>query len=150
MKIKNVFLASLLTKMGVEAKAELVVDDANGVALTFPDISEVSGIVEDVAIDAADGTYVIADGENTITIVVLAGVVSSVTVETPAQEVEETMSAEVAAVLETVVEEVVALKSKYASVVAELKDLKVSLKHETKEPTAAAADKSQPKFKVIG
>jgi len=152
MKIKNVFLASLLTKMGVEAKAELVIDDSNGVTLTFPDISEISEIAEGVAIDATDGTFVIADGENTITVIVLSGVVSSVTVETPAAaEVNAEIGAETEAVLTAIVEEVTALKAANLKVVAELKDLKASLKHETKEVTAPTAEKGkQPTFKVVG
>jgi hypothetical protein len=152
MKIKNVFLASLLTKMGVEAKAELVIDDSNGVTLTFPDISEISEIAEGVAIDAPDGTYVVADGDNVMTIVVLSGVVSSLMIETPASaEASTEVGAETEAVLTAIVGEVTALKTKYASVVAELKDLKTSLKHETKEVPAPTADKGKnPQFKVVG
>ena len=84
MKIKNVFLASLLSKMGVEAKAELVIDDSNGVTLTFPDISDIAEIAEGVAVDAPDGTYVIANGEDVWTLVVLAGAIVSATMEMPA------------------------------------------------------------------
>ena len=84
MKIKNTFLASLLTKIGHEVKAELVIDDASGTTLTFPDISDISEIAEGVAIDAADGTYTIANGEDVMTVVVVAGVVTSVATETPA------------------------------------------------------------------
>ena len=152
MKIKNVFLASLLTKMGVEAKAELVIDDSNGVTLTFPEISEISEIAEGVAIDAPDGTYVVADGDNTMTMVVLSGVVTSLMIETPAAaEASTGLEAETEAVLTAIVEEVTALKAANLKVVAELKDLKASLKHDTKEPAAAtAATGTQPTFKVVG
>ena len=154
MKIKNTFLASILTKIGHEVKAELVIDDASGTTLTFPDISEISEIAEGVAIDAADGTYTIANGEDVITVVVLAGVVTSVAVETPeaVAAVEGELDSEVAAVLEALSDEVVALKAHNVKLVAELKDLKASLKHDTgegKKVPAAADKKNVPTFKVI-
>lgn len=153
MKIKNVFLASLLSKMGVEAKAELVIDDSNGVTLTFPDISDIAEIAEGVAIDAPDGTYVIANGEESMTIVVLGGVVASVTMETPAaaEAVATELEAETQAVLEAITEQVVALKASNVKLVAELKDLKTSLRHDVEVPAAAAsAQKNVPTFKVVG
>ena len=153
MKIKNVFLASLLSKMGVEAKAELVLDDSNGVTLTFPDISDIAEIAEGVAIDAPDGTYVIANGEESMTIVVLGGVVASVTMEAPtsAEAVATELEAETQAVLEAITEQVVALKASNVKLVAELKDLKASLKHDVEVPAAAAsANKNVPTFKVVG
>lgn len=157
MKIKNTFLASLLTKIGHEVKAELVIDDASGTTLTFPDISDISEIAEGVAIDAADGTYTIANGEDVMTVVVVAGVVTSVAIESPAAVAaaadEGELGAEVAAVLEAISDEVVALKAHNVKLVAELKDLKASLKHDTVEgvkPPAAADKKNVPSFKVIG
>ena len=153
MKIKNVFLASLLSKMGVEAKAELVIDDSNGVTLTFPDISDIAEIAEGVAIDAPDGTYVIANGEESMTIVVLGGVVASVTMEAPAsaEAVATELGAETQAVLEAITEQVVALKASNVKLVAELKDLKTSLKHDVEPPAAAASTKKNvPTFKVVG
>lgn len=153
MKIKNVFLASLLSKMGVEAKAELVIDDSNGVTLTFPDISDIAEIAEGVAVDAPDGTYVIANGEDVWTLVVLAGAVVSATMEAPAEAeaVATELEVDTQAALTAIVEEVVALKGNYASVVAELKDLKASLKHDVEKPAAAAsANKKVPTFKVVG
>lgn len=154
MKIKNVFLASLLSKMGVEAKAELVIDDSNGVTLTFPDISDIAEIAEGVAIDAPDGTYVIANGEESMTIVVLGGVVASVTMEAPvaAEAVATELEAETQAVLEAITEQVVALKAANVKLVAELKDLKTSLKHDVEVVPAAAAsaNKNVPTFKVVG
>ena len=152
-KIKNKFLASLLTKMGVEVKAELVIDDSNGVTLTFPDISDIAEIAEGVAIDAPDGTYVIANGEESMTIVVLGGVVASVTMEAPAsaEAVATELEAETQAVLEAITEQVVALKAANVKLVAELKDLKTSLKHDVEVPAAAAsANKNVPTFKVVG
>ena len=154
MKIKNTFLASLLTKIGHEVKAELVIDDASGTTLTFPDISDISEIAEGVAIDAADGTYTIANGEEVMTVVVVAGVVTSVAIETPAAvaAVEGELDTEVAAVLEAISDEVVALKAHNVKLVAELKDLNASLKHDTDEGNnvpAAADKKNVPTFKVI-
>ena len=153
MKIKNTFLASLLTKIGHEVKAELVIDDASGTTLTFPDISDISEIAEGVAIDAADGTYTIANGEEVMTVVVVAGVVTSVAIETPAAvaAVEGELGAEVQEVLAAITDEVVALKAHNVKLVAELKDLKASLKHDTGEgkKPAAADKKNVPTFKVI-
>ena len=153
MKIKNTFLASLLTKIGHEVKAELVIDDASGTTLTFPDISDISEIAEGVAIDAADGTYTIANGDEVMTVVVVAGVVTSVATETPepVAAVEGELDTEVAAVLEAISDEVVALKAHNVKLVAELKDLKASLKHDTAEgkKPAAADKKNVPTFKVI-
>jgi len=153
MKIKNVFLASLLSKMGVEAKAELVIDDSNGVTLTFPDISDIAEIAEGVAVDAPDGTYVIANGEDVWTLVVLAGAVVSATMEAPAEaEAAATeLEVETQAALTAIVEEVVALKASNVKLVAELKDLKASLKHDVEKPAAAAVAKGKtPTFKMIG
>ena len=153
MRIKNTFLASLLTKIGHEVKAELVIDDASGTTLTFPDISDISEIAEGVAIDAADGTYTIANGEEVMTVVVVAGVVTSVATETPeaVAAVGGELDTEVAAVLEAISDEVVALKAHNVKLVAELKDLKASLKHDTEEgkKPAAADKKNVPTFKVI-
>ena len=153
MRIKNTFLASLLTKIGHEVKAELVIDDASGTTLTFPDISDISEIAEGVAIDAADGTYTIANGEEVMTVVVVSGVVDSVsdgsgTIEEVAAE----LGAEVQEVLAAITDEVVALKAHNVKLVAELKDLKASLKHDTdegKKVPAAADKKNVPTFKVI-
>lgn len=154
MKIKNTFLASLLTKIGHEVKAELVIDDASGSTLTFPDISDISEIAEGVAIDAADGTYTIANGDDVITVVVMSGTVSSVSTETPepVAAVPGELDAEVAAVLTAITDEVIALKAQNAKYVTEMKDLKASLKHDTAEgkPAAAADKKNVPQFKVIG
>lgn len=153
MKIKNVFLASLLSKMGVEAKAELVIDDSNGVTLTFPEISDIAEIAEGVAIDAPDGTYVVAHNDGSMTVVVLAGSVVSATMDAPIEAAASAteLEAETQAVLEAITEQVVALKASNVKLVAELKDLKTSLKHDVEVPAAAAVAKGkQPQFKVIG
>ncbi len=153
MKIKNKFLASLLTGLGHEVKAELVIDDSNGTSLTFHDISDIAEIAEGVAIDAPDNTYVIANGEETITIVVMGGVVTSYTTEAivaavgPAEAGE--VNAEIAAVLTAVVDEVKALKASNVAYVAELKALKVSLKHEEEKPGAAAASTPASKYTIL-
>ena len=153
MVIKTKFLADMLSRMGVAAKAELVIDDSNGVTLTFPDISDIAEIAEGVAIDAPDGTYVIANDTESMTIVVLGGVVASVTMEAPAvaEAVATELEAETQAVLEAITEQVVALKASNVKLVAELKDLKTSLKHDVETPAAAAsANKNLPHFKMIG
>jgi hypothetical protein len=151
MKIKNVILASLLTKMGLEVKAELIVDDSNGLSITFPDISAVSEIAEGVAVDVPDGTYVVANDPDTITMVVLAGVITSLMIETPtpAAAAVPVLDSEVEAVLTAIVETVASLKTEHVKVVAELKDLKASLKH-GKEAPAPAAGSTKTQFKVIG
>lgn len=139
--------------MGVDAKAELVIDDTNGVTMTFPDISDIAEIAQGVAVDAPDGTYMVANGEETWTLVVLAGLVASLEamgVEAVAA-VNTELEAETMATLEAIVGEVVASKASIVKLVAELKDLKASLKHEVEVPAgAAAAKEKQPQFKVIG
>lgn len=152
MKIKNPILASMLSKLGVQVKAELIIDDSNGTSLTFPDISEVSEIAQGVAIMADDATYVIADGDNTITIDVLAGAVTAVVVAEPeAAEATAELDVEVQTVLETLVEASVKSNALIVALQTELKDLKVSLKHEDGKAPAAAADKTkQPSFKIVG
>lgn len=138
--------------MGVEAKAELVIDDSNGVTLTFPDISDIAEIAEGVAVDAPDGTYVIAHNEGAMTLVVMGGVVMSATMEAPAEaEAAATeLEADTQAALTAIVEEVVALKASNVRLVAELKDLKASLKHGVEPATAAVAKGKIPTFKMIG
>lgn len=155
MKIKNVFLASLLTKLGADVKAELIIDDSNGTSLTFPEISDVSEIAEGVAVSAPDGTYVIANGEDAITIVVLSGVISTMEVSTP--DVEGSTDSELETVLEAIVEENVALKGEVTALKGELSTfkaeftaLKVALKHDDgKGAAAAAATSTKLNFKVV-
>lgn len=152
MKIKNKFLASLLTSLGQEVKAELVIDDSNGTSLTFPDISDIAEIAEGVAIDAPDGTYAIANDTETITIVVVGGVVTSFTTEAVVATTEPAateLGAEVEAVLEAVVAKFADLEAKYVALEKDHKALKVSLKHEGEKPGAAAAQQSASKYKII-
>lgn len=137
MKVKNTFLASLLTTLGQKVKAELVVDDVNGTSHTFPDITEISEIAEGVSISSPDGTYVIADGEDSYTIVVLAGVVTSIVKDEPAEVVEASLDAEVAEVLTAIVEAskkqketIIAQAATIATLQADLKDFKASFKHD--------------------
>jgi hypothetical protein len=151
MVIKTKFLASLLTKLGHEVKAELVIDDSNGVSLTFPEISDIAEIAEGVAVDAPDGTYVIANETDTITIVVLSGVVTSYTTEAvvAAEEPATELGAEVEAVLEAVVEAYNGLNAKFVALETDHKTLKASLKHSEEKPGAAAAQQSADKYKII-
>jgi hypothetical protein len=150
MKIKNVFLASLLTKLGHEVKAELVIDDSNGVSLTFPDISDIAEIAEGVAVDAPDGTYVIADGDAAMTVVVASGAVMSVTKDEPMAAVPE-LGAEVEATLEAIVEAHTELKSQFVALQKDHNELKATLKHDVEKPGAAAAS-TEPttKYKIVG
>lgn len=151
MKIKNQFLASILTELGIAAKAELVIDDSNGVSLTFPDISDIAEIAEGVAVDAPDGTYVIADGEDTITVVVAAGLVTSFERATPEALASEPgeLDAEVQAVLKGVVTAFKGLQAKFVALEADHKTLKASLKHEEEKPGAAAASTVEGKYKIV-
>lgn len=151
MKIKNPILAAMLTTLGVKVKAELIVDDSNGTTLTFPEITEISELAAGIAVDAPDGTYVIANEDATITIVVIAGVIDSIDVVStdPAEEPQE-LDGEVLAVLEAVVASGVESKKLIVALQKELKDLKTSLKHDDGKAGAAAAQPEKFKFKVIG
>ena len=151
MKIKNVFLASLLTKLGHEVKAELVIDDSNGVSLTFPDISDIAEIAVGVAVDAPDGTYVIADGDVSKTVVVMAGVVTEYTTEDAAAAAAEVpeLGAEVEAVLTAVVEAHNELKAKFVAMETNYNALKASLKHDDGNAGAAAASTQTGKYKIV-
>lgn len=158
MKIKKAFLASVLHRLNRTIKAELIIDDSNGTSLTFPDISDVSEIVEGVAVTAPDDTYVIADGDRTLTIVVASNVVTTVTIDDPA-DVEAATSEELEQVLSAIVEENETLKGEVATLTAELKTfkgefvaLKSALKHDDGKGAAAAAAAgkgSAKNYKVI-
>jgi len=153
MKIKNPILAAILAKYRLKVKAELMVDDTNGLSITFPDISDVVEIAEGVSVNAPDGTYTVADGENTITMTVLGGIVTAYELTTPEapDEPEVEVNAELLAVLEAVVEASVKANGLIVALQAEMKALKVSLKHEPLEVSAAAAQKNtKPQFKIIG
>lgn len=151
MKIKNQFLASILNELGIAAKAELVIDDSTGVSVTFPDISDIAEIAEGVAA-SPDGTYVIADGDDSISIVVAAGVVSTferITPEAQAAEPGE-LDAEVQAVLQGVATAFKGLQTRFVALEADHKALKTSLKHEEEVPGAAAASTpAESKYKIV-
>lgn len=151
MKIKNPILASMLKTLGVDIKAELTVDDTTGKSITFPEITETSEIAVGVAVTAEDGTYTVADGENTISMVVLSGVVDSVEVITPDAGDPPTaeVDAELVQVLETLVQANTKANASIVALQAELKDLKISLKHNVDKAPAAAAGKHEGKFKII-
>lgn len=151
MKIKNVFLASLLTKLGHEVKAELMIDDSNGLSLTFPDISDIAEIADGVAIDAPDGTYVVSDGDKTHTLVVVSGVVTQHTEDTPTADAEvPVLGAEVEAVLEAVVEAHKALKAQFVVLQKDHNTLKASLKHgEETSKVATTTTDSTTKYKIV-
>lgn len=149
MKIKNPILASMLTKLGVEVKAELVIDDSTGTPLTFPDISDVAEIAVDVAVVAPDGTYVIPDGEATITIEVVGGLVVTFEREEPGSGDAPEVDAEVLEVLGTLVEANTKQHGLIVALQEELKDLKASLKHDDGKGAAAAQKTDALKFKII-
>lgn len=139
----------MLSKLGVEVKAELIIDDSNGTSLTFPEISDVSEIAVGVAVSAPDGTYVITNDTDVITIVVAGGVITTMDVETPDVEASTELNPEVEAVLEALVTENVAVKAEVTALKADLAALKVSLKHDDDKAPAAAADKQKLNFKVV-
>lgn len=158
MKIKKAFLAFALNKLNRTIKAELIIDDSNGTSLTFPDISDVSEIVEGVAVTAPDDTYVIADGDRTLTIVVASNVVTTVTIDDPA-DVEAATEEETQQFLTALVDDNVALKeevstltAKHTKLEADFVALKAALKHDDgKAAAAAAADKkgASTKYKYV-
>lgn len=139
----------MLSKLGVEVKAELIIDDSNGTSLTFPEISDVSEIAVGVAVSAPDGTYVITNDADVITIVVAGGVITTMDVENPDVEASTELNPEVEAVLEALVTENVTNKAEITALKADLAALKVSLKHDDGKAPAAAADKQKLNFKVV-
>lgn len=151
MKIKNEFIAMALGKLGVKVNAELVIDDANGKTVTFPEITEVSELAVGVATDAEDGTYVFVDGDNTITVVVLGGVIDSL--EIVEKEIEEEVSTDIEAetqqLLSTLVEGFVSQNLKIVALEQTIVDLKKSLKHEDGKASAAAANTNKQNFKLV-
>lgn len=153
MKIKNLFLASLLVSMGQKVNASLTVDDSTGTPLTFPDISEISEIAVGTATDAPDGTYTIAVGDASITIVVLAGLVDEIVEPAGADDSIE-IDADLQAVLTAVVANYTALNTKFIALEADHNSLKVSLKHEGDAAGAAAKAAKDAgineMFKIVG
>lgn len=147
-KIKNPILAAMVKSLGVEVKAELIIDDSNGTSLTFPDISDVSEIAVGVAVSAPDGTYVIANDADVITIVVENGLIITMDVETP-DLVEAAVDGEVVQVLEAIVAKNVKNEAEIVALKADLAALKATLKHDDGKASAAAAGKGKTNFKVI-
>ena len=156
MKIKKAFLASLLNKAGIKVKAELVIDDSNGTSLKFPEITDVSEIAVGVAVSVPDGPYVIPNGDNSISIMVVGGVITEFSDDSVVAE-EEASEEQIEALLLGVVEENVSLKAEVAAVNAKLTKMdadftamKVALKHDDGKASAAAAQVgTKPNFKVI-
>lgn len=150
MKIKNPILASMLKTLGVDVKAELMVDDSTGKTITFPEITEIAEIAVGIAVTAEDGTYTIADGDRAMTIVVVAGIVESLDIVEPDPiETPSEVDAEVVQVLETLVQANTRSNALIVALQTELRDLKVSLKHNVDKAPAAAAGKNDGKFKII-
>jgi hypothetical protein len=149
MKIKNEFIAMALRKMGAKVNAELVIDDSNGVAVTFPDITEASELAVGVSVSAEDGTYIFADGDDTLTVVVLSGIIETFERVAKETESEETIDAETEQLLNTLVEGFVSQKMKIEALQSELKDLKVSLKHEDGKAITPNAKTHKQNFKLI-
>jgi hypothetical protein len=154
MKIKNQFIASLLIDMGVKGvNASLTIDDSTGTPLTFPDISEISEIAVGTATDAPDGTYTIAVGDASITIVVIAGLVDEIVTPAGEDDVVE-VDAELQAVLTAVVANYTALNAKFVALEADHNALKVSLKHDGDAAGAAAKAAKDAgiagQFKIVG
>lgn len=154
MKIKNQFIASLLIDMGVKGvNASLTIDDSTGTPLTFPDISEISEIAVGTATDAPDGTYTIAAGDASITIVVLAGLVDEIVEPAGAADAIE-IDADLQAVLTAVVANYTALNTKFIALEADHNSLKASLKHEGDAAGAAAQAAKDAgiagQFKIVG
>jgi hypothetical protein len=58
--------------------AKLEIDDANGETLSFPDIGDVSEIVDGVTVTASDGTHVFTADNSVYTIEVAGGKVTKV------------------------------------------------------------------------
>lgn len=61
-----------------KSTAKLEIDDANGEALIFPEIGDVSEIIEGVAVTATDGTHVFTADSSVYTIEVAGGKVTKV------------------------------------------------------------------------
>lgn len=147
-----------------KSSAKLEIDDATGETLIFPEIGDVSEIVEGVAVTATDGDHVFVADTTTYTVTVMAGVVTAV-VETPVEEAdpaaETEMNAETVAFVEAVAEALEAgetfqttatasiekLTTDLATALAEIKTLKSTMSH-AKAPEGEGEDKKV--FKVAG
>lgn len=83
-------LAKLKAKAKAKTKpaatAKLEIDDANGETMVFPDIGDVSEIVEGVAVTATDADHVFTADGSTYTITVLDGKVTTVIEDTTEED----------------------------------------------------------------
>lgn len=92
-----------LAKMGIvpktqqAGKAKLEIDDANGETMVFPEIGDVSEIVEGVTVTAEDGDHVFTADDSIYTVTVENGVVTKVIEDQTNTETEEEVAARVAA-----------------------------------------------------
>lgn len=121
------------TKSFNPAKAELMLNDVNGIELKFPDISNVADIAIDSKVDVADGEYVMPDGSS---IVVVGKVVTEIKpAEVEEQEVEVTIEAimtpEEQKVQDDMVAENEALKVENEALKVELEKLKTDTSNTT-------------------
>lgn len=126
------------------AEAKLEIQDATGETLIFPEIGDVSEIVEKVKVTATDGDHVFTVDNSVYTVSVLAGEVTSVIEDqTGTDEDGEPLSEETMAFVEAVIEEqevnatfredaqrdIDDLRTKLATALGELSKLKGLMKH---------------------
>jgi len=118
-----------------EPSALLKIDDANGETMEFPEIGDVSEIVEGVAVTAADGEHVFEADGKIYTVTVLGGAVTTVAVEDATDSTEEFITAvveELAANEEfktTALQAIEDLKTELATAKTDFEKLKATLKH---------------------
>lgn len=99
--------AGLTGKGKAKAKpsAKLEIDDATGETMVFPDLGDVSEILEGVTVEAKDGPHVFTADSSTYTIEVLDGKVTSVIEDQTGDDPEaEAMSPETVEFIEAVAE----------------------------------------------
>lgn len=141
-KQKTNFLAKILADWkGSPAEfTALTVDDVNGISLNFPDIAEMSDLAVGTVVEIEDGTYTIKDGDSeaSVTIIVADGVVAEIVNESDDEPLQ--------AVLEEITAQFKTMKADFVALQKDHNDLKKSLKHDTKEPTAGTTNKS--KYKI--
>lgn len=85
-----------------KSTAKLEIDDANGEALIFPEIGDVSEIIEGVAVTATDGTHVFTADSSVYTIEVAGGKVTKVVEDQTGDPAPEAMSPETVEFIEAV------------------------------------------------
>ena len=119
-------LAKMTGKGKPKPTAKLVVDDATGEELIFPEIGDVSEIAEGVAVTATDGEHVFTTDGTTYTVTVAAGLVTAI-VETPIVDPAAQMSAETAEFIEAVATSLEAAETFQATAQASIDELKTQL-----------------------